>query len=117
MIRTILRAIAVVVVIPILASAQNAVSGTWEGQTPGGSALTLATTATGDVLTGTMTVAKETQPLADGKVSKNTFSFSVTMGGGTEAFSGEVSGDQMKIWMDSRGPAAAIALTRARPKK
>jgi len=107
--------LAVTVALSTIALAQSAVTGKWEGQTPNGSSLALDTAAKSATLTGTMTVGTEKSPLTDGKVSKNTLSFTVSMEGGTEAFTGEVSGDAMKIWMDSRGPNAAITLKRVKP--
>jgi len=31
----------------------------------------------------------------------------------TEGFSGEIDGDQMKLWMDRQGPSSAAVLKRA----
>jgi uncharacterized protein YfiM (DUF2279 family) len=106
------RVLAVSLALATAVAAQSVVSGKWEGRTPGGSAVLLDMAAKGAALTGTMTVDGEKAPLTDGRVAKNTFSFSVTLGGGTEAFTGEVAGDETKIWMDSRGQAAAIVLKR-----
>ena len=108
------RVLAVWLALATAAAAQTAVSGKWEGRTPGGSAVLLDMTAKGATLTGTMTVDGEKAPLTDGKVTKNTVAFVVTLGGGTEAFSGEVAGDELKIWRDSRGPAAGVVLKRVK---
>ena len=75
----------------------------------------MALTAKGSALTGTMTVGPQKSAIESGKVSKNTFTFSVAMGGGTEAFTGEVAGDEIKMWMDDRGPSTAITLKRVKP--
>ena len=99
--------------LPFLLHAQQ-VTGTWEGQTPNRQSVRLELAAKGTNLTGTMTVGTEKASIANGKVSEKTFTFSVTMGGGTEAFTGELTdGQQIRMWMDDRGPAAAIVLTRS----
>jgi hypothetical protein len=89
-------------------------TGVWEGLTPGQQPVRLELAAKDGKLTGTMTVGGEKAPIADGKASKKTFAFSATMGGGTEAFSGEMAdAQQIRIWMDDRGPSGAITLKRA----
>ena len=107
------RAALIAVMLCLSVHAQQALSGAWEGTTPGRQSVRLELTATGAALTGTMIVGGQKATLENGKTSKNTFSFTVTMEGGTEGFSGEVAGDQLKMWMDDRGPAAAITLTRS----
>jgi hypothetical protein len=39
------------------------------------------------------------------------------MGGGTEGFTGEIAGDEIRMWMDDRGPSAAVTLKRVPPAK
>jgi hypothetical protein len=95
--------------------AQGALTGQWQGQTPNRQSILLELAAKGSDLTGTMTVGPEKSAIESGKVSKNTFTFSVTMGGGTEGFTGEVAGDEVRMWMDDRGPSAAITLKRVKP--
>jgi hypothetical protein len=110
--RLLLRSIPIVFVIPVLLMAQTALTGTWEGQTPNRASIVLELAVKGADLTGTMHVGAEKSPIENGKISKNTFTFSVAMGGGVEAFTGERAGDEIRIWMDDRGPAAAITLKR-----
>ena len=95
--------------------AQGALTGQWQGQTPNGASILMELTAKGSDLTGTMTVGPQKSAIEGGKISKNTFTFSVAMGGGTEGFTGEIAGDDMKMWMDDRGPSAAITLKRVKP--
>jgi hypothetical protein len=115
--KIVMGALAVVLTLPMLVHAQQ-VTGVWEGQTPSRQPIRLELAAKGNDLKGTMTVGGEKAPVANGKVSKNTITFSVTMGGGTEAFTGELTDDQqMKMWMDDRGPAAAITLKRSEPAR
>jgi hypothetical protein len=100
-----------------LVHAQGVLTGAWQGQTPAGSALLMDLIAKGDALTGTLTVGTQKAPIEGGKVSKNTFTFSATMGGGTEGFTGEIAGDEIRMWMDDRGPSAAVTLKRVPPAK
>ena len=94
------------------AGAQSPITGKWQGQTPNGFPLELDLTATGQALTGTFTRDGQAFAIADGKVSKNTVTFKVTMNEQTEGFTGEVDGDQLKVWLDRQGPSMAAVLKR-----
>lgn len=109
------RVLVLVLAMPMLVAAQAVVNGRWEGQTPNRQAIALDLDAKDGSLTGTMTVGEQKAAIENGKVAKNTFSFSVVMGGSTEGFTGELAGDEIKMWMDKRGPSAAIALKRVKP--
>jgi len=93
--------------------AQQQLTGKWEGLTPNRAPIVLDLAAKGADVSGTMTVGEQKSPIENGKVSKNRFTFSVAMGGGAEAFTGELADGQIRIWMDDRGPGAAITLKRA----
>jgi len=110
------RVLAFVLAMPVLL-AQAGLNGRWAGQTPNGQAIVMDLTVKGESLAVTMTVGKEQAAIENGKVAGTTFTFTATMGGGSEAFTGEVSGDEIKMWMDDRGPAAAITLKRATPAR
>ena len=69
-------------------------------------------TATESALSGTLTRNEETVTITDGKVSKNTFSFKATLNDQTEAVTGELAGDEIKVWLDRQGPDTAIVLKR-----
>ena len=97
-----------------LVAAESA-TGRWHGKTPGGEPIQLELAAKGTDLTGTMTVGAQKSTIENGKVSESQFRFSVTMGGGTEGFTGEIKGDEIRMWMDDRGPSSAVTLTRAKP--
>jgi hypothetical protein len=106
-------ALALTFALPGLLIAQQGLSGRWEGLTPNRESVVLELAVKGADVGGTMTVGEEKAPIENGKVSKNRFTFSAAMGGGAEAFTGELAGDEIKIWMDDRGPGAAITLKRA----
>jgi hypothetical protein len=91
---------------------QSAISGKWQGKTPNGFELELNLVVTGTELSGTFTRDGQSLPIAEGKASKTTFTFNVTMNDRTEGLTGEVDGDQMKLWMDRQGPSAAAVLKR-----
>jgi hypothetical protein len=96
------------------AAAQASLTGKWQGETPGGSSLALDLTVKDTTLTGTLTRETETSPISDGKVTKDTFTFKATLGGQTEAFAGELKGDQLRIWLERQGPAKAVTMTRVK---
>ena len=108
------RTLALLLLLPALLAGQSTLTGRWEGKTPGDSPVTIDMAVKGPALTGTMAVDGQTVALEDGKTSKNTLSFTVTMNGRAQPFSGELAGDDLKIWMDQRGPASAITLKRAK---
>ena len=95
----------------VLVHTQDVLTGTWQGKTKNGSEVVLDLTAAETTFTGTMTRNGEPSPISDGKVAKNTFTFKVTIGGQTEALTGELSGNQMKIWLE-RNPQSTAVLTR-----
>lgn len=109
------RHLSVVVIITTFACgvhAQATLSGTWEGETDNGASIALTLTAKGTALTGTLVRNGERATLSDGKVSKSTFTFKATVNAQSEAFSGELMRDEIKLWLDRQGPAAAIVLRR-----
>ena len=108
----------VAVLLAVAVYTQSALTGKWQGTTPGGSEIVLDVTATEKTLTGTLTRNGEALKIMDGKVAKNTFTFKATMNDQNEGFSGEVAGDEIKIWIDlSRprqhdGPGSASSRTQ-----
>jgi autotransporter translocation and assembly factor TamB len=95
--------------------AQQQLTGKWEGLTPNREPVVLDLVAKGADVNGTMTVGEQKASIENGKISKNRFTFSVAIGGGAEAFTGELAESQIRIWMDDRGPGSAITLKRAAP--
>jgi hypothetical protein len=107
-------AAALVLTCALIGQAQAVLTGKWRGETAGGSSLTLDLTVKNTTLTGTMTRGGERIPLSDGHVSKNTFTFNARMNDKTEGFSGELTGDQIKVWLDRQGASNAVVLKRVK---
>ena len=110
--RKVLTNLLIVLMATTVVHAQPGLTGKWEGTTPNGASLALDVTATETTLTGTLTRNGESTKITDGKVSKNTFSFKATMGDQPEGLSGELVKDEIRIWLDRRGPESAIVLKR-----
>ena len=98
----------------IVAAAQSGLTGKWEGETRNGTTLVLTLVVKDTALTGTLKRGDETATLTEGKVSKSTFTFKATIGGQAEGFSGELAGDEIKIWLDRQGAERAIVLNRVK---
>jgi hypothetical protein len=107
--------VTLVIALSAVLVAQESATGRWQGKTPNGASILLELAAKGNDLTGTMTVGAQKSAIENGKVSKNTFNVRVTMRGGTEEFTGEINGDEIKMWMADRGPSSAITLKRVKP--
>jgi uncharacterized lipoprotein YehR (DUF1307 family) len=105
---------ALFLVVAVAAHAQTTLTGKWQGETRSGTAIVLDIAAKGDVLTGTFTRSEQSSPIAEGKVAKNTFTFKTTINEQTVAFSGELAGEDIKIWMDQQGPERAVVLKRVK---
>lgn len=81
------------------------VTGKWVAQVPGREGQTRETTfefkAAGDTLTGTMSGRGEPAPIADGKITGDSISFTVSreFGGNTIkwTFTGTIAGDEIKM--------------------
>ncbi len=104
--------IALVVVLTASPHAQATLTGKWRGTTNAGAELVLDLTAKEASLSGTLTRDGQTSTLADGKISKDTFTFSAQLNDRAEKFAGQVTGDEIKIWLERQGPERAIMLKR-----
>ena len=93
---------------------EGSITGRWEGATKSGTAIVLDLNATETTVTGTMTRGDQTTKITDGKVSKNTFTFKAAINDQPDAFSGEVAGDEIKVWPDRQGPDRAAVLRRVK---
>jgi hypothetical protein len=105
---------AIVLTCSMVADAQATLTGKWQGETSNGTALALDLAVDGAALTGTLTREGVSTPLSEGKVSKNTFTFKAKLNEQTEAFSGELTEDQLKVWLDRQGPSRAAVLQRVK---
>jgi hypothetical protein len=115
--RTVNRLLTVVTLALLLCAGAGAQSdteltGTWKGQTPNGTNLTLELVQKGDAFTGTLTRESESTPISEGKVSKNTFTFKATFSGETETVDGTFDKTDMKAWLTRQGPERAAMLKR-----
>ena len=112
--RRVILGTAAVLAAAVFVHAQATLTGTWEGATPGGLPLVLEVTATETTLAGTLRRGTQSLPLADGKVSKNTFTFKVTLppNNTIQTFSGELNQHQITLWADALGPSTAAVLKR-----
>ena len=109
-----LSIVAMLLAVAAAVYAQATLTGKWQGETRSGTAIVLDIAAKGDVLTGTFTRSEQSAPIAEGKVAKNTFTFKTTINEQTVAFSGELAGEDIKIWMDQQGPERAVVLKRVK---
>ena len=100
------------IVMAVVLHAQATLTGKWEGKTKNGFQIVLDLTATETALTGTFSRDGQPAKITDGKVSKMSFTFKVTIGDQTEGFTGGVDGDQITVWMDRLGPAGTVILKR-----
>jgi hypothetical protein len=93
------RSVALALALPALLAAQTALTGKWQGKAGGsGQTVVLDVTAKGTTLTGTLTLGGETSKIAEGKVSKDTFTFKARVEGRTnEGFTGEVGTDRVRL--------------------
>jgi hypothetical protein len=114
MIRCITLSAVVISLTVAVPHAQTGLNGRWEGETRNGTPIVLTLALKDTTLTGTLIRGEDTATLADGKVSKNTFTFKAMLGEQTEGFSGELVGDNVKIWLDRQGAERAIVLHRAK---
>jgi hypothetical protein len=112
--KRVLTGVTIAFALAVLVLAQADMTGKWQGETKSGSRVVLDLKATETTLTGTLTTEGHTYPIADGKVNKNTFTFKATVNDQTEAFTGELGGDQITIRMDRRSSNPAV-LTRVKP--
>lgn len=94
--------------------AQTSIAGKWQGTTRNGSQIVLDLKAADGALTGNVARDGEANPITEGKVSKNTFTFKVTLGEQMEALTGELDGKQLKVWLDRQGREGAVIFDRVK---
>jgi hypothetical protein len=103
-----------VLVLAAVLQAQTSISGKWQGTTRNGMHVVLDLKATEQALTGTLTRDGQASTITQGKVSKTTFTFNAVLGEQTEALTGEVDGEQLKIWLDRQGRDGTVVFNRAK---
>jgi hypothetical protein len=95
-----------------LTRVETGLIGKWQGQTPNGMSLTLDLVGDDRTFRGTLTREGEAVPITDGTISKNTFTFKVTIEGEVETIEGTWEKDQLKAWLTRQGPERTAVLTR-----
>jgi hypothetical protein len=106
--KIILTATLIAMILPAVVHAEATITGKWQGITASGTPIVLDLTATETVLTGTLTRSGQPVTITDGKVSKNTFTFKATINDQAEGFSGELAGDEVRVWIDRRRENVAV---------
>jgi opacity protein-like surface antigen len=112
--KRILTASLIALLLAAAVHAASALTGKWQGTTRNGAEIVLDLAATDTALTGTLTRNDQTVKITDGTVSKNSFTFKATLNDQAEGFTGELAGDEIKIWLDSRGPDSTTILKRVK---
>src|SRR5262245_41812813 len=111
----VLFAAALVAAVAAVVHGQAGLTGKWQGKTDLGSQVMMDAKADGEVLTGTFAIDKQSGKISSGKIAKNAFTFYVSFAGVATAFSGQLSGDEIKVIRTSPdGPSPAIMLKRVK---
>jgi hypothetical protein len=112
--KRILEGITLALLLAAVVQAQSSLTGKWQGATRNGMQVVLDLKVADTVLTGTVTREGEPSTITDGKAAKNTFTFKAVLGDQTEALTGELGDEQLKVWLDRQGPEAAIVFKRVK---
>jgi outer membrane receptor protein involved in Fe transport len=96
------------------AAGQSAdVTGNWQGKM-GDFDMTLTLKAEGDALTGSMMTAMGANPIADGKITGNEFTFNLNIMGKPVPHKGKIAGDTITLTSNFQGQERVLALTRVK---
>ncbi|WP_026464688.1 hypothetical protein [Adhaeribacter aquaticus] len=87
--------------------------GKWTGSVGDGFGITLNLKVAGEKLTGTITTEMGENPISDGKVKGNEFSFNAGRDGEPIPMKGKIDGDKMEVLVNYQGQDYPGALTRA----
>ena len=87
----------VVCVACVVIHAEAGLTGKWQGATASGRPVALDVKVNGEQLTGTFTLGQQSATITEGKVEKNTFSFTATIEGRTPKFNGRLLGDEIEL--------------------
>jgi hypothetical protein len=94
----VVKEIVLALAVALTLQAQDRLSGSWQGETSSGRPVTLELkVAAGGTLTGAITLVKESEPISDGTVDRNRFSFKAGVEGQAATFTGELAGDQIRL--------------------
>lgn len=115
--RRVLRSLAVCTLALALVSvsqAQSPLAGKWSGTTRNGTQVVLDLKVADRALTGTVTRDGQTSTITEGKINGNTFTFNAVLGEEAESLTGELDGQQLKVWLDRQGREGTVVFTRAK---
>jgi hypothetical protein len=77
--------------------AQDRLTGSWQGETSSGRPVTLELKVASGTITGAITLVKESEPISEGTIDQNRFSFKAEVEGRVATFTGEHTGDQIRL--------------------
>jgi len=108
----ILACVTLALVLAAAGEAQVPIAGKWQGTTRNGMHVVLDLKTAGEVLTGTLTRDGESSTITDGKVSKSKVTFKAILGEQEEALTGQLDGEQLRVWLDRQGQDGAVDFKR-----
>lgn len=87
-------------------------TGRWTGKLGDNLEVSLSLKADGKKLTGTVTTPYGEEPIADGKINGDSFSFNVKANGGSTPYKGKIDGDKLDIALTFQGKEMKGTLNR-----
>ena len=109
-------AVVFVLALAFVVQAQTSVAGKWQGATRNGNEVALELVVKDGALTGTFSRSGQPVPITEGKLVKNTIAFKAKINDQAEAFSGELAGDELKIWLERQGQESTVVMKRVKGK-
>ncbi len=97
-----------------ISQAQSGIAGKWGGTTRNGLNVVLDLKVANQALTGTLTRDGQASTITEGKVSGNSFTFKAILGEESETLTGELDGQQLKVWLDRQGREGTVVFNRAK---
>lgn len=87
-------------------------TGRWDGKVGDNLEISLNLKVDGQKLTGTVTTPYGEEPITDGKIKGDAFSFNVKANGNTTPYKGKIDGDKMELTLTFQGKDMKGTLTR-----
>jgi len=108
-------AVAVVCAAGIVIHGQTELNGQWKGTTAQGRQVALDLKVNGQELTGSLRLDQQSPAdISEGKIEGKAFSFTVTFGGRTVAFAGELAGDELALTQNGTTNPNPVMLKRVK---